>query len=123
LRGTSYAYSGNCPLRKAHRRAKMSECTPTAVDEFSGILKRTPGVNKVNRTPGTIMSAVVTLSLKPYLMIRKLIMHNIIACIDTCVNRLEFGGIANRKTGLSSANKSAGVSTFGAVMSIIYISV
>jgi hypothetical protein len=123
LRGISYAYCENCPLRKAHTRAKMSECTPTAVDAVWGMLKRTPGVNKVNKTPGTIMSAVVTLSLKPYLMIRKLIMHKIIACIHTCVKRLEFGGIANRKTGLNKANKSVGVNTFGAVMSIIYISV
>jgi hypothetical protein len=58
-----------------------------------------------------------------YLMIRKCRIHKIRACMLTCIKSVEFGGIANRKTGLNSANKSVGVNTFGAVMSIIYISV
>jgi len=38
--------------------------------------------------------------------------------MHTCTYKFELGGIENRKTGLNRANKSVGVSTFGAVMSI-----
>jgi len=102
-------------------RENTSEWNPTAVAvEVEGIVARTPGVNKVNSTPGTIMSVVVTFNLKPNLIIRKLRIQRTRACILTCVKKLEFGGIPTRKIGLKSAKSIVGVSTLGAVMSIIY---
>jgi hypothetical protein len=50
-------------------------------------------------------------------------MLRIIACIHTCVKKFALGGIEIRNNGLKSANSIVGVSTFGAVMSIIIISV
>jgi len=75
----------------------------------------------INKRPGTIMSDVVTLSLNPYLMMRKLKIQSKMACMHTWTKRLESGGRLSMRPGLRTANKSAGDNTFGAVISNIYI--
>jgi hypothetical protein len=86
-----------------------------------GKVRITPGVKRTKRRAGTIRSAGVNVNLKPKLMMTQDRRAKTKAWNSTCIKSPEPGGRLSKSPGLKRAKRIVGTSTFGPVMSIIYI--
>lgn len=86
-----------------------------------GRVRITPGVKSTKRRAGTIRSAGVNVNLKTKLMMTHDKRAKTKAWNKTCIKSPEPGGRLSKSPGLKRAKSMVGTSTFGPVMSIIYI--
>jgi hypothetical protein len=86
-----------------------------------GRVRITPGVKRTKRMAGTIRSAGVNVNLKTKLMMTHDKRARTKAWNNTCIKSPEPGGRLSKSPGLKRAKRMVGTSTFGPVMSIIYI--